>query len=440
MKRVVVLVLMLGLILAGCGGLLPKGDSSNSTQDDNGKNKEGKTEIKFWSFWGSDPRKATINKIIDDYNKSQDKVVVKYTYLPWGDIWTKNLAAVAAGNPADVVINDINSTALRGLKNQAEDITDLAQKDNLEGQFSKELWQASQHEGKVYGIPFNTDTRILFYNKDAFKEAGLDPNKPPETWEELEKYATMLDKKKGDTYERIGFYPLFGVGPDIWLMNKKHQNYIDDEGKVTLNTQENINTMNWLKKWQDKYGTDVLQKYQAKFDSQQGNPFFDGSVAMIVKDQSFATQLDDFAKDIDYGVVELPAATQGEEQTSWGGGFVAEVPKGSKHKEEAYDFIKYLTNEQNQKLWAEETFDLVANEKAAEAAGKNLTGNKQQAYQTAVDNMKQTILTPVPVDAPEYFNLVNPQLDNIMQGKKSPEEGLEKAQKDVEKLVEQNRK
>lgn len=439
MKRIAALMLVLLMILAGCGGLVPK--SNDSSNKNNAEKADGKTEIKFWSFWGSDPRKATINKIIDDYNQSQDKVIVKYTYLPWGDIWTKNLAAVAAGNPADVVINDINSTALRGLKNQAEDLTDLVEKDQLEGKFSKELWQASQHEGKVYGIPFNTDTRVLFYNKKMMKEAGLNPDQPPVTWDEIKKYGQLMDKKKGNTYENIGFYPFFGgVGADIWLTNANHKNYIDENGKVSIDTQENINTMNWLKKYQDQYGTDTLQKFQAKFDSQQGNPFFTENVGMIIKDQSFATQLDDFAKNIDYGVAPLPAVKEGEEPTSWGGGFVAEVPKGSKHKEAAYDFIKYLTNEKNQQLWAEETFDLVANEKAAQAAGENLSGNKKVAYQAAVDNMKQTILTPVPVTAPEYFNLVNPQLDAIMRGKKSPEDGLRKAQEDVEKLVEQNKK
>ncbi len=436
MKRLLGMLLVFVLMLAGRGGLVPNSGKNDSNDQAEG----GKTEIRFWTFWGSDPRKATLNKIIDDYNDSQDKVVVKHTYLPWGDIWTKNLAAIAAGNPADVVINDINATALRGMKNQAEDLTSFVEKDDLSSQFSEELWDATQYEGKTYGIPYNTDTRVLFYNKDAFKQAGLDPEKPPTTWAELKTYAAKLDQKKGSTYNKIGFYPLFGAGPDIWLTNANHKNYIDMDGNVSIDTEQNIDTMNWLKQWQDKYGSDTLQKFQAKFDSQQGNPFFAGNVGMIVKDQSFATQMDDYAKDIDYGVAPLPAVTAGEQPTSWGGGFVAEIPKGSKHKDEAYDFIKFLTNEKNQQYWAEETFDLVANEKAAEAAGSNLSGNKKEAYQVAVDNLEDTILTPVPVSAPDYFNLVNPQFDNIMQGKKTPQEGLKKAQTDVEKLVEQNNK
>src|SRR5690606_1642307 len=100
-------------ILAGCSG--------ESAQAE--KTKDGKVVVDFWSFWGSETRRPIIEKIIDDFNKSQDEVFVKHTYLPWGDIWTKNLASVAAGNPADVIINDINTVAQRADNGQSEDLS-----------------------------------------------------------------------------------------------------------------------------------------------------------------------------------------------------------------------------------------------------------------------------------------------------------------------------
>src|SRR5690606_14217660 len=149
--------------------------TDNTTEVD----EEGKVVVDFWIFWGSEIRRPVIEKIVEDFNNSQEDIVVKHTFVPWGDIWTKELAAIAAGDPPDVVINDINATALRGEKNQAMNLSEFLSEEDISGQFYPELWEATLHEGDSYGIPFNTDTRVLFYNKDAFEEAGLDPEQPP---------------------------------------------------------------------------------------------------------------------------------------------------------------------------------------------------------------------------------------------------------------------
>ena len=60
-----------------------------------------------------------IEEIIDDYNQSQDKIQVNYKYQPWGDIWTKSLSAITAGNAPDVIVQDINSVAQRAEAQQA---------------------------------------------------------------------------------------------------------------------------------------------------------------------------------------------------------------------------------------------------------------------------------------------------------------------------------
>src|SRR5699024_775559 len=132
---------------------------------------------------GSEVRRPIIEKIINDFNESQDEIFVKHSYNPFGDIWTKELAQIAAGNPPDVVINDINATALRGQKQQAESLTPFLEKEDISDWFYPELWDATLYEGDSYGIPFTTDTRILYYNKDMFEEVGLDPEAPPTTWD-----------------------------------------------------------------------------------------------------------------------------------------------------------------------------------------------------------------------------------------------------------------
>src|SRR5690606_26146924 len=114
-------------------------------------------------------------------------------------------------------------------------------------QFYPHLWESVMYEDKPYAVPFNTDTRLLFYNKDAFKEAGLDPEKPPATWDELEEYAEKLDIKDGDRYERVGFYPLWGsIGAASWMTSADGGKGFIQDGELYINTPKKQEALQWL--------------------------------------------------------------------------------------------------------------------------------------------------------------------------------------------------
>ncbi|MET3574248.1 ABC transporter substrate-binding protein [Bhargavaea ullalensis] len=426
------------LVLSGCNGFT-KGDSAK--KDKQAEGEDGKVVLDFWTFWGSEIRRPVVEKIVEDFNKSQDKIEVKHTFVPWGDIWTKELASIAAGSPPDVVINDINATALRGEKKQAENLSKYLEKDDISGNFYEELWNATLYEGDSYGIPFNTDTRVLFYNKDAFKEAGLDPEQPPKTWDELWEFAEKLDVKNGDKYDRMGFYPLFGAGTDVWMLNADKVNFIDENDEVKINTPEKLDTLKWLKSWHDKYGDNNINSWQSQMESQQGNPFFSGDLGMLVQQPTFFTQIRDYAPDLNFGVALLPEKEPGNGNTSWGGGFVAEIPYGAKHPDESWEFIKYLTDKEAQEYWAVKNFDNVANKEAAETAAESdeFSEDGKMVYGLAVEAMPHTMLTPTPVVAPDFPTLINPEFDNVYLGKKTPEQALEDAEKKVQKLIDQNK-
>jgi multiple sugar transport system substrate-binding protein len=428
MKRGLALILVSFLLiglLAGCSG---------EQKAEAEKTKDGKVIVNFWTFWGSETRRPIIEKIIDDYNQSQDKVFVKHTFLPWGDIWTKNLASVAAGNPADVIINDINTVAQRAENKQVEDLSKYVD-DSFKQQFYPHLWETVEYKGKPFAVPFNTDTRLLFYNKKAFKEAGLDPNKPPATWEELEDYAKKLDVKKGDNYERIGFYPLWGsAGASSWMTNADNGKGFIDNGELAINTPKKAEALEWILGWKERLGENTVQAFQAEFGSEQANPFIAEKVAMWVDVGTFYTQLRDYGQDVEFGVAPIPAYQEGTGNWAEGGGFVAEIPKGAKHPKEAMDFIKYLTGADAQKYWAVKNYDNVANKEAAEATVSALNGSDKTVYEATVKNLEQTKMFPVPVEYPDYHSRINPQIDNALLGKISPEKALEKAEKDVEKM------
>jgi len=427
------LLFSVGLLAAGCG---------NNTDSSDNESVASKTTLDFWSFWGSGARQEVIEEIIADFNASQDEIEVKYSYQPWGDIWTKSLSAITAGNPPDVIVQDINSVAQRAEAQQATDLSEYVEA-GFSDEFYPQLWETVEYEDKPYAVPFNTDTQVIFYNKQIFEEAGIGEEDLPQTWEELETVAHQLDIKDGDDFERIGFYPLWNLGADVWALNADEgMSWFDDQENVTIDTDNKVDALDWILEWQDYYGQDTINRLEAEFGSGVADPFISGLVAMRAQNINYYSSLMENApEDFDFGVIQIPEKETGSGHWSWGGGFVLEVPQGAKDPEASYEFIKYLSTPEVQEKFGEKSFDIMANKTANEnlVNNSNLDEKGQMIYQMADENFANTVITPVPLTAPDYNSLVNEQIDQILLGNKSPADGLADAQQAVEDLVEQNK-
>lgn len=421
------------LLLASCGS------GSTSGTDSGGNDSDGKVALEFWSFWGEGARRDVIEDIIKDFNSSQDNIEVEYVYQPWGDIWTKSLASVAAGNPPDVIVQDINSVQQRADAKQNTNLSEYM-KDDLSGDFYPQLWETVVYEDNPYGLPFNTDTQVLFYNKTILEEAGFDG--PPETWDDLEEYARKLDVKNGDKFERIGFYPLWNIGSDVWMLNADDGvSWFDDEENVTINTPEKVEALNWLLDWQEYYGRNTIQSHEAEFGSGVADPFISGLVAMRGQNINYyANLVENAPEDFDFAVAQLPEKEKGSGHYSWGGGFVLEIPHGAAHPEESFEFMSYLASAEVQEKFGLNSFDIMANMEANENLidHPDLDEKGHMIYEMAHKNLEVTTLTPVPLSAPDFHSLVNSPIDEALLGKKSAQEALDQAQKSVENLVKQH--
>jgi multiple sugar transport system substrate-binding protein len=431
-------VALVALVLVACGG------TNEGSSPDGGAAEGEVVELEFWSFWGGGPRRETIEAIIEDFNASQDRIEVTHVYQPWGDIWTKSLAAVSAGNPPNIVVQDINTVRQRADANQATNLQEFidASDEDIESRFYPQLWDTVIHGDEAYGLPFNTDTQVLFYNKDLFEEAGLDPNSPPTTWEELEEYARQLEVQDGDNWSRFGFYPLWNLGADVWALNADNgTSWFDEDGNVTINSEPKVAALEWILEWQDYYGQDNINAYQAEFGSGVSDPFLSELIAMRGQNINYYTDLRENApEDFNFGVAPLPEYEEGSGPWSWGGGFVLEIPYGAEHAEEAYEFIEHATSTEVQERFGLASFDIMANQEANENLVEHpeLDEEGQMIYELAHDNLEVTQITPVPLTAPDFIPLVNGQIDEALLGTKTPKEALDDAQASVENLVEQN--
>ncbi len=387
-----------------------------------------KVNLTFSAHWLSEQRRPTINKIVDLWNQRNPNIQVQYNGIPFDQIVTKTLAGVAAGNASDVVVIDLRTSRQRAARNQNTNLSQFGA-DSLGGKFYPDLWSTGRYESKQYALPFVTDTRVLFYNKAAFKEVGLDPNKPPKSWDDLWAYAAKLDKKEGNRWTRIGFYPTFGdYGYEGWLFNAGDTFWDKSYETPRFNNPAAVSTLNWIKKWTDKYGSNNVASFKASFGGGAQDEFMSGKVPMVVRNGNYLTTLAKNAPDLSYGFVLVPTPDGKPSATAtWGGGFNIEVPRGSKHPKEAYAFAKFLATE-GAKIWAAEQNDLPAYKLA-------MTANKNPLFLKLVSFLPSTFIAPTSIFAPSYGTAVDKAVDDVTVRNVSPKTALDETQQAVEKMV-----
>ena len=125
-------------------------------------------ELEFWGWWSSEARKPYIQQMVDDFNASQSKYHVTYVDIPWGDIFTKNIAQIAAGDPCDIMANSLNQVRFRAEEGQVESLDAYVTDDVVGGFYEQYIDACTGEDGQLYALPFNVDTRGIYYVIDHF--------------------------------------------------------------------------------------------------------------------------------------------------------------------------------------------------------------------------------------------------------------------------------
>lgn len=216
-----------------------------------------KGAITFWHFWGSSIRHNAIRRVINSFMQKYPGIKVTDLALPFGDIWTKNLAAVASGSGMpDVLVTNRPTLRFEAKNNIYQSLQQMIDRDKIDTSlFWPFTWTQSVLNNQAYGLPYETDIRVLYYNKAAYADAGLDHDKPAANWDDLWSYSGKLDQKNGSKLERVGFFPIDvgSMGLDTWNWNNGGE-WQDSNDNPTVNAPPNVETAVWIKKWIDRYG------------------------------------------------------------------------------------------------------------------------------------------------------------------------------------------
>lgn len=304
-------------------------------------------EITYWQFWTGFEGKA-IEHVVNKFNKEHSDIKVKM--LTISEPWKKTLLSIIGGTPPDVisiVAEWIPELSIRGA------ILPLNKYCN-EYMISKDLfipvyWDILNHKDKIWALPTTPTSTALYWNKELFKQAGLDPESPPKTLEELWSFAKKLTKHKKDgSLQQIGFlpsWPPWAFGFYGYLFGGE---WTDTKtGNATANNLQNIKAWQWAQSYAKELGSQNIQSFQEEFGNYQGpnNPFYTEKIAIEVNGVWEGNFIEHFAPHIKWGAAPMPNK-KGEPITIVNCDCIV-IPKGSKHPDEAFYFINWLLKKEN---------------------------------------------------------------------------------------------
>ncbi|APT72213.1 ABC transporter substrate-binding protein [Thermosipho sp. 1063] len=291
-----------------------------------------KTKLTFWGFMMNDEHaKMILNKFMEE----NPDIEVEYVQLSWANGFDKIVTAIAGGESLDVVELGNTWVANFAERNALENM------DLFFNQYGKNYvgWDTVKYHGKYWAVPWLLGTRALFYNMELFEKAGLNPDIPPETWEDLYRAAKKIDAlgdeiygfgmPAGESYSpwQQWFLPaVWGTGGDI----------ISEDGKRALLTSCKVEETAQFYKALSKYSLKTKQADLAK-------AFGEGKIGMYVSGAWDIDYLETNYPETPFNVVFIPKpASWYGTHASFAGAEVLAIMKHSKNKEAAQKLVKFL--------------------------------------------------------------------------------------------------
>lgn len=408
---------------------------STGTDAAGGKPKE-KVKITYWHiFPEGDVFKEVNDKLIKDFNDSQDEVYVEDLGISFFDFLSKMDTAIPAGTGPDVAFYSSEDSNFRASSGVLANLKPYIDQDSFDmSQFYAGAVEQVKYEEGIYALPFTWSSRMLVYNKQMFRDAGLDPEKPPKTLEELADYADKLTKldAKGNI-EVMGFHPSLGNAAFVDYLEGRGGSFFDESDNPIVNSQTVLDTLSWYVDMTNKYGVKEAQSLKSTSATTGIDPFLAGYVAMEVNVNDFYKKLSE--SDMDYGICAIPIPSEGGVHAADGGGFDLEVfDHGDQAKiEAAWKFVSYMTSVKSQQYWAVQNKWPVANQTAMETSEEI---KADPDWQIIVAELPYAVPNKYIAKAKNWWNAVSPEIEAAQNGLKTPKQALDDAQAAVEAQIE----
>jgi len=379
------------------------------------------------------PLTKIIDGFVSDFEKKNPDISVNAIYSGnYNDARIKALAAIKAGKPAQLAV--MFSIDVYDLIEQDAIVSfsDIA-KTNADQKWIKSFYPSLMENGttlgKVWGVPFQRSTIVMYYNKDMFQRAGLNPEQPPRTWEEMVSMGKKLTTKDhwGAMIPSTGYpYWMFGA-----LTKENGKTLMDQDGKKTFFDDDKV--VEALEYWKDlstKYN--VMPKGTIEWGTLRKN-FLEGKTAMMWHSTGNLTTVKKNAS-FNFGVAMLPKNVMRGTPTG-GGNFYIFKKTTPKERIAALKFIKFMTSPEISAKWSMGTGYIGISKAAYDTADLKSYVEGFPAAKVARDQLKFATAELSTYQTGRVRKLLDDAIQAALTGAKSPKQALSDAQNAATKLL-----
>jgi len=352
---------------------------------------------------------------------------VKFTVFPYSEYRDKLLIAAAAGNPPDIsVVDQIWNPdfSAADFVIPLDDYVANSESVKRENYFAG-AWDSALFKGKLYGIPFDVGVWALnYYNKTFFKDAGLDPEKPPITWDEFyeagqkmtstDKWGTALWVGQGDAVQCITDALTFSNGGSV--LNA-------DFTECVLDQQAAIEAMKYFKKLQEINPPGEVSRTEE--DSFQ--LFTAGKVGMFWYGEWGQDSVNARAPEMDWAITNFPKPADGQSIGTFGGWNMV-IYKNAPNKDAAWKFIEYWTSKEvNEKVSSLTPANI--------EAAKSFLTNKRKFSDVIFQQLTQALYRPIFPKYPDLAEIQRNATTAILTGTSDVDSALKTATEEINALL-----
>lgn len=383
-----------------------------------------------------------MQNLIARFNKENADIEVTGVYTgSYDETDIKTRAAIKAGKPPAAVIMSANFITQYHIDDLVQPFDPLVQADgSTPDAFMNQFWPAlhgnARVDGKIYGVPFHNSTPLLYYNAEAFKEAGLDPDKPPVTWADWIVAAKKLTKRDGDKVTRWGLmipgaYDILGWTMTALTMSNGGMYYNPEYGgEVYYDTPSMLGALTLV--------DDLIHRHKAMpagvtQTPAMNNAFFGGQAAMIISSTGSLSFIRQNMK-IPYKVAFIPRNVRNAVAI---GGASLIIPKGNSPEREqaAWKLIKWLTSAEIAGGWSRFTGYFAPNKAAYDMPEMKTFIAQNPDAKVALDQLAYARPWFATYNTVAVRKALEDEVQAVMSGKKKPAAALKEAQTNADKVM-----
>ncbi|MEN1967388.1 sugar ABC transporter substrate-binding protein [Lentibacillus sp. N15] len=348
-KKHALIVMLLSFVLVLFTACIDSSKDSESKDNGGSDGDKGET-IEFWTMQLKPDFTDFIEGMIADFEEENPNIKVDWLDVPASDLKDKMISAVSAGTAPDLVNLPVGFShklvEMDALVNMNDALTDDQKNQYIEG-----AWKAyTTEDGETtFGIPWYLTMDVTMYNTEILKEAGLDADNPPETFDEAADMGKTIKDKTG----KYGLYPSLDLSMPLQYMTMFNGSIINDEGtKASFNTPEGLHMFEYFTKL---YQDEIIPHSLITDDQRKGIDIYaSGEAAIFNEGMQFLTQVKANAPDVYENTKVSPALLSDAGKI----GLTTQglvIPETSEHQDAAVKLAMFITNAKNTVDFAKET-------------------------------------------------------------------------------------